>query len=100
MVEVRRRWGDEELAAEKVRKRLEWLSHVARMPYHRLPKSLMFGWLPESHPRCGPRKRWRDVIHKDSKVISVAESKWYEAARRTRAGWKERVWPTTVRAGQ
>ena len=38
---------DEELAAEKVRKkRLEWLGHVARMPYHRLPKSLLFGCLP------------------------------------------------------
>ena len=51
------RWGDEELAAEKVRKRrLEWLGHVARMPDHRLPKSLLFGWLPESHPRCGARR--------------------------------------------
>ena len=38
MAEVRRRWGDEELAVEKVRKRrLEWLGHVVRMPDHRLP---------------------------------------------------------------
>ena len=38
MGEVGMRWGDEELAAEKVRKRrLEWLGHVARMPDHRLP---------------------------------------------------------------
>ena len=32
MKELRRRWGDEELAAEKVMKRrLEWLGHIARI---------------------------------------------------------------------
>ena len=58
------------------------------MPDHRLLKSLLFGWLPESRPRCGPRRRWRDVICKDLKDISIAESKWYEEARRSRAGWR------------
>ena len=83
------RWGDEELAAEKVRnRRLEWVGHVARMLDHRLLKSLLFGWLPESCPRCGPRRRWRDVIRKDLKDISIAESKWYEEVRRSRAGWR------------
>ena len=57
MKELRRRWGNEELPAEKVMKRrLEWLGHIARMPDHRLPKSKLFGWLPQPHPRCGPRK--------------------------------------------
>ena len=80
-----RQWS----AAEKVRKRrLEWLGHVARMPDHRFPKSLLFGWLLESRPRCGPRRRWRDVICKDLKDITIAESKWYEDARRFRAGWR------------
>ena len=27
---------------------------------------------------CGPRRRSRNVIRKDLKDISVAESKWYE----------------------
>ncbi len=68
MREVRRRWGDDDLAADKVKKgKLEWFGHVARMPDHRLPKSLLFGWLPWSCPRSGPRKRWRDVIRKDLK---------------------------------
>ena len=92
MGEVRRMWGGEELAAEKARKRmLEWLRHVARMPDHRLPKSLQFGWLSESRPRCSPRRRWKDVICKYLKEICVAESKWYEEARRSRDGWRANI---------
>lgn len=76
MAEVRKRWGDEETATEKVRKRrLEWLGHLARMPDHRVPKSTFFSWLPQSRPICGPRRRWRDVIRKDLKDIGVAEEK-------------------------
>ena len=62
MAEVRRRWCDEETAADKVKKRrLEWLGHLARMPDHRVPKSTLFSWLPEPRPRCGPKRRWRDM---------------------------------------
>ncbi|XP_062507166.1 uncharacterized protein LOC134183599 [Corticium candelabrum] len=58
MTEVRRRWGDEETASEKVkRKRLEWLGHLARMPDHRIPNSTLF------------------------------EVEWYDEAVRSRAGW-------------
>ena len=46
---------------------------------HRLPKSLLFCWFPESRPRCG------DGLQ-DLKDISIAESKCYEEARRSRAG--------------
>ena len=39
MAEVRRRWGDEETAAEKIQKRrLEWLEYLTRMPCQRIPK--------------------------------------------------------------
>ena len=38
-LEIRKRWGDLETAADKVTKcRLEWLGHLARMPSHRMPK--------------------------------------------------------------
>ena len=88
MAEVRR-WGDEEMVAEKVRKRrLEWLGHVARMQDHRLPKSTLFGWLPQPRPRYGSRKRRRDVVRKDLKDIEVEENEWYEEARKSRAGWR------------
>ena len=87
MAEVR--WRDEETAAVKVIKhRLEWLGHLACMLDHRIPKSALFGWLPQVHPRCGPRRRWKDVIRRGLKDIEMDESKWYEDATTSRAGWK------------
>ena len=89
MREVLRRWGDTESVADKVaRRRLEWLGHVAWMPDQRMPKAALFGWLPEPRPRYGPRKRWRDVVRADLKVIAVSECEWYEEACRSRAGWR------------
>ena len=39
---------------EKIQKRrLEWLGHLARMQDHRLPKSVLFGWLPQPRPWSG-----------------------------------------------
>ena len=87
------------------RRRLEWLGHLARIPEHRLPKSALFGWLPQPRPRCGPRRRWRSrrelqrhpgplvpseslsVIRSDLKLLGVAEHEWYDEAS-SRAGWR------------
>ena len=45
--DVRRRFGVEEMLENVVvAKRLLWLGHVARMDESRLPKGLLFGWLP------------------------------------------------------
>ena len=61
--EVRRRWGDEETAAEKVkRRRLEWLCHLAGLDEDRLPKPALFSWPLKLKLRCVPRKRWRDAV--------------------------------------
>ena len=55
--EIRNRWGDSETIAMKVmRRRLEWLGHVARMPDHCIPKQLLLGWLPQPHPCGGPEE--------------------------------------------
>ncbi len=75
------------MCAQKVKKRrLEWLGHLARMPDHRMPKAVLFSWLPQPRPRCAPRKRWRDQIRKDLQSIGVEEEEWYAEARRSRGG--------------
>jgi len=87
--EGRRRWGDIELVVEKVRKqRLEWLGHLARMPDSRLPKSILFGWLSEPRPRCGPRRRWRYVVSQDLAQIGIGETEWHDKTRSSRDGWR------------
>ena len=49
MAEVRRKWGDEETAGDKVkRRRLEGLGHLARMLDHRILKTVEFGCLPQT----------------------------------------------------
>ena len=89
MAEVRRRWGDEETVGEKIQKRrMEWLGHLARMPDHRLPKVMLFSWLPQPRPRCRPWKRWRDVVRKDLRDVEVGEHEWYEEATSSRASWR------------
>ena len=58
MAEMRRRWGDEETVADMVIwQRLEWLGHVARMPDHRIHKSVFFRWLSQPRPQGGPCRR-------------------------------------------
>ncbi len=90
MAEVRRRWGDEDLVSDKIQmKRLEWLGHLARMQDHRIPKSVLFGWLSQPRPRGGPRKRWKDVVKEDLQQISVKDE-WYKLATTSRDGWRSR----------
>ena len=78
---VRQQWSDSEMVTEKISKRqLDWLGHLARMPDERIPKISLFSWMPEPHPRGGPRKRWRDVIHTELKEMKIPENAWYEKA--------------------
>ena len=86
---VRKKWGDPETITSKVtRRRLEWLGHVARMPDDRIPKKILFGWLPKTRQAGGPRKRWRDHIRKDFKLVGVSETDWYHEATRSRNAWR------------
>ena len=53
-----------------------------------MPKKVLFGWLPKTRPACGPRRRWRDVIRRDLKSLSVPEEHWYNAALH-RSNWRD-----------
>ena len=88
--QILRRWGDTESVTTKVtRRRLQWLGHLARMPDHRLPQTALFAWLPQRHTRCGPHRRWIDVIRNDLKMLGVPEGEWYREAY-SRNGWRAR----------
>ena len=53
--QMRALWGDQETVdTQIVKRRLEWLGHVARMPDHRMPQMALFGWLQNTRPPRGP----------------------------------------------
>ena len=64
--------------------------HVGRMNDDRMPKRVLFGELPATRPRHGPRKRWRDVIVDDLRSISppVPSDCWFDAAQ-DRSAWRQ-----------
>ena len=68
-------------------RRLCWLGHVARMEEDRLPKRLLFGWLPQRRPAHGTKMRWRDKVRKDFKKFQNDEDVWYRIAQE-RATWR------------
>ena len=62
--------------------------HLARMSEKRIPKIILFSWLPQPRPQGGPRRRWRDVIRADLKALKIPEDSWYKEANTSRAGWR------------
>ena len=86
--EVRRRFGVEEVLEDVVAaKRLRWAGHVARMDVCRLPKTLLFSWLPQKRPAHGTKLRWRDKVRKDLKHLGIEESSWFKKAQ-DRGHWR------------
>ena len=71
-----------------MRRRLEWLGHLARMPQYRLPKLCLFGWLPAVRPFKGPRRRWRDQVRKDMEAVGCYNKQWFRDAQ-DRCKWRD-----------
>ena len=70
-------------------RRLRWLGHVARIDEDRIPKRMLFGWLPQQRPAHGTKMRWRDRARKDLKKFGIEEGSWYKVAQ-DRGSWRER----------
>ena len=61
-----------------MKRRLEWLGHLARMHSCRIPKMALFSWLPQIRSGGGPRRRWRDLVKRDMKAAGISEAIWYD----------------------
>ncbi len=92
---MRERWGDTETLTAKIASRhLEWLGHLARMPDHRQPKMCLFSWLPQTRPKGGPRRRWRDLAKTDLKTVGLSDGPWYDKTldrKQWRDMWKKKL---------
>ena len=87
-VQVASKFGMEESLEDLiVERRLRWLGHVARMEDHRLPKKVLFGWLPQQRPAHGTKMRLHDHVRKDLKKFGIEESGWYCLAQ-DRRDWR------------
>ena len=87
-VQLGQMFGMEESLEDLVStRRLRWLGHLARMEVDRLPKRLLFGWLPQRRPAHGPKMRWRDRVRKDMQKFNIAESRWFSVAQ-DRDSWR------------
>ena len=77
----------ETITTKLQKRRLEWLGHLNRMPDCRMPKIVLFSWLPQTRPCCGPKRRWRDTVKKDMQAVKIptGAGTWYEEAQDRKA---------------
>ena len=45
------------------------------MSDQRIPKIVLFGWFMKTHPRCGLKRRWRDMT-----ATNINVGTWYDTA--------------------
>jgi len=45
--------------------------HLARMSDQITPKRILFSWLKKRRPRCGTKRRWRDIVRKDLTAANI-----------------------------
>ena len=87
-IQVVKRFGMEESLEDIIAaRRLRWLGHTARMDGHRLPKKVLFGWLPQRQPAHGTKIKWRDRMRKDMMKFKIEEKGWFSLAQE-RSSWR------------
>ena len=87
-IELARRFGmSEDMAVLLRQRRMRWLGHMARMDDDRAPKCVLFGELPATRPRHGPKRRWRDIVLNDLERLGVDKT-WCGLAQ-VRNQWRQ-----------
>ena len=68
-------------------RRLKWLGHVFRMPPERLPRKVLFSWLPGTRPRGRPHMRWSDAVMTALRRRNCQGEEWRQIAE-DRTRWR------------
>ena len=93
-IQVAKLFGMEESLEDMIiARRLRRLGHIARMDDGRIPKKMLFGWLPQHRPTHGARMRWRDRVRKDLRKFKIRENNWF------RVSQERDMWREVCRAG-
>lgn len=70
---------------------MRWAGHLVRMEDFRLPKQLFYGELTRGkRPQHKPRKRYKDVVKDDLRVLDIGVDEW-EVLTESRAAWRKLV---------
>ena len=79
-------------------RRLRWLGHVAQMGEERIPKKLLFDWLPERRPAHAwdqhEMERQTEEGFEEVWKFGIVEKRWYAFLRRGLRDHSEQVWST------
>ena len=51
----------------------------------------LVGWLPGTRPLSGPRRRWRDLVKCEMRVVGLGNEDWFSAAQDMVEGCLEAV---------
>ena len=60
-----------------------------KMEGDRVPKKVLFGWLPQPRPPHETKMRWWDRVRKDLRKFDIVERTWYTKAQE-RAEWRQK----------
>ena len=70
-----------------MKRRMQWLGHLARMSNTRMPKQILFGRLKKVRPFHGVKMRWKGRVKKDMRSLKIYNH-WFDRAQ-DRKGWHD-----------
>ena len=62
------------------KKQLQWVGHVVRMPWHRLPRKMLTCWVRSKRPRGCPKFTYGRSVKKLLKKVGIDKMVWYDLA--------------------
>ena len=69
------------------RRQLRWLGHVSRMPFDRLPRRMLFSWIPSLRCRGAAKMTYGRTMKKAMAIFDINPPNWYELAANRREKW-------------